>query len=175
MLGHLPTGCLWCSIILNLNSSRACSGWQEAEGSEKDRELFLASEFHTGLTPGWLGNVHFARYPLHVVSKIICMDPCSEGSASLLEVSSLHGRHSGGNPLQHPVRSDGVDSGPHEQCGSTTSLDDHCLVAGISCWLQNISPEVLQRLLETILTRLRWKRREDTPADWVVYCNKLHK
>ena len=30
---------------------------------------------HTGLTPGWLGNVHFARYPLHVVSKIICMDP----------------------------------------------------------------------------------------------------
>ena len=41
----------------------------------KDRELFLAREFHTGLTPGWLGNVHFVRYPLHVVSKIICMDP----------------------------------------------------------------------------------------------------
>ena len=48
---------------------------------------------------------------------------------------TLRGRHSGGNPLQYPVRSDGVDSGPHEQCGSTTSLDDHCLVAGISCWL----------------------------------------
>ena len=64
---------------------------------------------------------------------------------------TLRGRHSGGNPLQHPVRSDGVDSGPHEQCGSTTSLDDHCLIAGISCWLQYIGPEVLQRLLETIL------------------------
>ena len=46
--------------------------------------------------------------------------------------------------------------------GSNTSLDDHCLVAGISCWLQNISPEVLQRLLETIMSWLRWKRREDT-------------
>ena len=43
--------------------------------AEKDRELFLASEFHTELTPGWLGNVHVARYPFHVVSKIICMDP----------------------------------------------------------------------------------------------------
>ena len=32
----------------------------------------------------------------------------------------------------------GVDSGPHEHCGSTTSLDGHCLVADISCWLQNI-------------------------------------
>ena len=81
----------------------------------------------------------------------------------------MHGRHSGGNPLQHPVGSDGVDSGPHEQCGSTTSLDDHCLVAGISCWLQYISPEVLQRLLETILT---WKMEEkggyialETPPD----------
>ena len=50
----------------------------------------------------------------------------------------------------------------HNLCGSTTSLDDHCLVAGISFWLQNVSPEVLQRLLETILTWLRWKRREDT-------------
>ena len=163
MLGHLPTGCLWCSIIFNLNSSRACSGWQEAVGSEKDRELFLAREFHTGLTPGWLGNVHFARYPLHVVSKIICMDPrIGLSLPACRKWRTLRGRHSGGNPLQYPVRSDGVDSGPHEQCGSTTSLDDHCLVAGISCWLQNISPEVLQRLLETILTWLRWKRREDT-------------
>ena len=60
----------------------------------------------------------------------------------------------GGSTLQHPVGSDGVDSGPLEQCGSTTSLDDHCLVAGISCLLQNISHVVLQRLLETILTQL---------------------
>ena len=60
------------------------------------------------------------------------------------------------------IKLSGVDSGPHEQCGSTTSLDDDCLVAGISCWLQNISPEVLQWLLETILTWLRWKRRKDT-------------
>ena len=156
MLGHLPTGWLWCSIIFNLNSSRACSGWREAVGSEKDRELFPAREFHMGLTPGWLGNVHFARYPLHVVSKIICMDPrIGLSLPACRKWRTLRGRHSGGNPLQHPVGSDGVDSGPHEQCGSTTSLDDHCLVAGISCWLQNISPEVLQRLLETILTWLR--------------------
>ena len=47
----------------------------------------------------------------------------------------MHGRHSGGNPLQYPVGSDWVDFGPHEQCGSTNSLDDHCQVAGISCWL----------------------------------------
>ena len=32
----------------------------------------------------------------------------------------------------------------HNLCGSTTSLDDHCLVAGISFWLQNVSPEVLR-------------------------------
>ena len=34
---------------------------------------------------------------------------------------TLHGRHSVGNPLQYPVGSDGVDFGPHEQCGSTTN------------------------------------------------------
>ena len=36
---------------------------------------------------------------------------------------------------------------------ATAATTDCCLVAGISCWLQNITPEVL--LLETILTWLR--------------------
>ena len=41
----------------------------------KDHQLFHAREFHTGLIPGWLGNVHFARYPLHVVSSRVVPPP----------------------------------------------------------------------------------------------------
>ena len=49
MLGHLPTGWLWCSIIINLNSSRAYSGCHEAEGAEKVRKLWLGTSILLGI------------------------------------------------------------------------------------------------------------------------------
>jgi hypothetical protein len=41
--------------------------------------------------------------------------------------------HCGGNPILDYAKFERGEFWPHEKCVTTTSLDDHCLVAGISC------------------------------------------
>jgi hypothetical protein len=53
--------------------------------------------------------------------------------ASLLEVPVLSQSHSGDTTSLLLLRWEWGDQRPHEQCVTVTSLDDPCLVVGISC------------------------------------------
>ena len=44
---------------------------------------------------------------------------------------------------QSSISQNGVDSGPHSQCGTTNRLDYRCLVAGFKYWLKDYLPRGL--------------------------------
>ena len=131
----------WCSIMVGCNSSRACSGWQEAVETEKVCQLITLREgFLQDLTQdGWGHPVSIIRFMYFCVPRETAVHDVTRGGTQSSTLSqSLSAVGKGGNH--------GPCEWLHLQFG------DHCLIVGFSCLIVRSCPKVLQRLLETLST-----------------------
>ena len=126
---------------------RVLPEWQEAEGLKRSAAYSLRVEFHKGITPGWLGDVHFARWPIS--DRVL---DCQLAGCGLLSEGTCGVKTSYWSWL-----SGMGESRSHEQCDTVTSLV-------ISVWSWALAAQawtVPQGLAEALETQSsdRWSLR----------------